>query len=297
MNCKHCGDTHIQKRGKLTLSSGQIVKRYLCTKCKKFQQSPPRHDRSARILLLDIETLPGEYYAFDPKVEYLSPDKQIKDWSICCWAAKWLFEPEVMGQAVTPREAVNRTDRSILGKVWNLMNDADIIVWQNGRRFDAKKMNTRFVLEGYSPPSQYMDVDTLAVARDVFGFSYNRLDELGKKFGIGEKTEMTFYDWKKCTLGDQEHISKMLQYCQRDVAPLLEDVYLTMLPFMRNHPNLNLFTDHDGDVCRNCESTDLKWNGTYKTPQGLWEGWRCNACGAVGRGTGKIHKIKGASLT
>lgn len=269
--------------------------KYQCRKCKKFQRES-KHYRSARILLLDIETLPGEYYAFEPKVEYLSPDKMIKDWSISCWAAKWLFEPEILGEAVSGKEAIEREDSSIVDGIWKLMDEADIIITHNGIKFDIKKLNTRFLLCGLPPPSHYLNVDTYKTAKEVFGFSYNRLDELGKKFGIGSKTEMAFDDWKMCVRGDKKYIVKMLDYCKRDVAPLLEDVYLKMLPWIPSHPNLNIFTEHDGFRCPKCESSDLSWNTTYKTPQGLWNGFRCNACGAIGRGTTKENKVKSVSV-
>lgn len=237
-----------------------------------------------------------EFYSFSPYADYISYKLMKKDWSISCWAAKWLFEPETMGKVVTPKEAVDRKDESILGEVWKLLDEADMVVWHNGIKFDKKKLNTRFLLAGYPPPSHYLDIDTKKVSKDIFGNSYNHLEELGRKFGIGIKTKMEVEDWIKCAEGNKEYLDKMFNYCKRDVTPLLEDVYLKLLPWMPNHPNLNIFTDNDKGVCRNCQSTDLSWNGTYKTPQGLWEGWRCGACGAVGRGTTKVHKIRSTNI-
>jgi hypothetical protein len=264
------------------------------------QVNRPRNPRTAKILLLDIETLPGEYYAFDPKVDYLSPDKQIKDWSIACWCAKWLFSPEILGERVTAQEAYDRDDRRILGGAWKLMNEAHIIVTQNGIAFDVKKLYSKFVENKFAPPADFKNVDTLKTAKEVFGWSYNRLDELGQKLGIGKKIKMTFEDWKMCLTNDksaEEYLDKMMEYCKRDVAPLLEDVYLAMLPYMKSHPNMNVFTNHDGDVCPKCESQSISWNEKdYSTPQGLWESFRCNSCGATGRGTKKDHKIKGVSI-
>lgn len=266
----------------------------------KLQVNRPRHARTARILLIDIETLPGEYYAFDPKVEYLSPDKQIKDWSIACWGAKWLFDENIMGQTVTAQEAFDRDDTSILESIWKLMNEAHIVVTQNGINFDHKKLNSRFIEHGFPPPARFLKVDTFKTAKEVFGWSYNRLDELGQKLGIGKKIDMSFVDWKNCLTNNEDAtlaLDYMLTYCKRDISPLLEDVYLAMLPYMENHPNLNVYTNHDGDVCPKCESTDLSWNEkAYATPQGLWMSFRCNACGATGRGTKKEHKLKSVSI-
>lgn len=237
-----------------------------------------------------------KFYGFSPRVDYIPHEMMICDWSVLCWGAKWLFESEVMGESVTPKESVERKDTRILEGMWKLIDEADIVVTQNGIAFDLKKLNSRFLLSGFPPPSHYLNVDTLKVSRDVFGWSYNRLDFLGQKFGIGKKTDMEIEDWIMCSEGSQAHLDKMFSYCKRDVAPLLEDVYLTILPWIPNHPNLGIFTNHDKDVCPKCESADLSWNTTYKTPQGLWNGFRCNACGGIGRGTGKFNKIKSVSV-
>lgn len=296
MNCKHCGSSNTIRRG-----ARKGRQRYECKDCRRFskgEQVLVNRDRSARILLLDIETSPMEYYSWSRDPQYLSPDMKIKDWGILCWAAKWLFEPTIMGQSVTPKEAKNRTQDSILGGIWDLMDEANIVVTQNGNNFDLKKLNTKFIKMGMPEPSHYVSVDTLVVAKNRFSFTYNSLEELGKELlGLEEgKIKMNMADWKQCVTGSQEHLDKMLFYCKNDVAPLLEDVYLAELPWIKSHPNLNLFTAHDADVCPKCESQNLKWNEQYMTPQGLWEGFRCE-CGAIGRGLSKKnHIIKSVSV-
>lgn len=282
-------------------SHPQCYQRYLNgEQTHSIQVNRPKHVRSARILLVDIETLPGEAYFFDPRVEYISPDKVIKDWSISCWAAKWLFDDTIMGERVSAEEAHARTDRSILGGIWKLMNEADVVVTQNGVNFDIKKLSSKFIENRFPPPAKFLNVDTLKTAKEVFGFTYNRLDELGQKLGIGKKIDMNFGDWKNCLTNDEaaDHaIDYMLTYCKRDIAPLLEDVYLAMLPYMKSHPNMNVYTNHDSDVCPKCESFDLRWKEKpYATAQGLFDSFRCGACGATGRGTGKEHKIKSTSV-
>lgn len=290
--CKHCGHPESVKRG-----NRKGVTTFQCKNCHKYfgvktLEVPKHRYRSARILLLDIETSLMKFYGFSPKTEYIPHEMMICDWSVICWGAKWLFEPEIMGDVVTPKEAIARDDKRVIKGLWDLIDEADICVTQNGINFDLKKLRSRFLEANMYPPSHFMNVDTLKVSREVFGWSYNRLDFLGQKFGIGKKTDMEIEDWIQCSEGSQEHITKMFEYCKRDVAPLLEDVYLRMLPWIPNHPNLGIYTDHDGDVCPKCESQNLKWGLEYPTPQSLWEGFRCKDCGAIGRGKSNEHKIK-----
>ncbi len=295
-SCKYCGSINVQRRG--DGGKGKIKIKCECGKYSRVRNtSSENHNRSAKVLLLDIETSLMKFYGFSPKTEYIPHELMIQDWSVICWGAKWLFEPEIMGEVVTPEESMAREDKRILEPIWDLIDKASIVVTQNGINFDMKKLRSRFLLNRMNPFSPVQQVDTLKVSREVFGWSYNRLDFLGMKFGIGQKSDMAIEDWIHCSEGSQEHLTKMFEYCKRDVAPLLEDVYLRMLPWIQNHPNLGIYTNHDRDVCPKCESTELEWGKPYPTPEGLWNGFRCQSCGSVGRGKGKKNKLKSSNVT
>lgn len=285
--CRFCGGK-TENRGKNEAHRQKVR----CTKCNRWDV-PSKHPRTAKILLLDIETAYMEVKGvWNLKTDYIQPDRVTKDWSILCWGAKWLFEPKIMGEVVTPKEAINREEKSIIGGIWKLIDEADIVVWHNGNNFDGKRLNTKFLMNGYNPPSPYIAIDTLKVARETFDFTSNKLDQLGKRvLGLEGKMKMEMADWDACVGGDKKALDKMLRYCKRDVAPLLEDLYLVFLPWIKSHPNLAIYKEHNGDVCPKCESTHIAWNTQYATPQGLWEGFRCDTCGAVGRGTTKDRKI------
>lgn len=297
MKCSHCGqdDRPLWRRGDRGRRNNKI--QFQCPKCHKYQTSISRHPRTAKVLFIDIETAYMEARGiWDSKTEYIRPNRITKDWSILCWGAKWLSESEILGQVVTPKEAINREEHTIIGGIWKLIDQADIVVTQNGTNFDHKRLNTKFLKWGLPKPSPYVIVDTLKVARDNFAFTSNSLDELGKKLlGIEGKIKMTEHDWDLCVEGNKEALEKMLTYCKRDVAPLLEDVYLTFLPWIKSQ-NLNVYTNHDSDVCPNCESTDLSWSVQYATKQGLWNGFRCLTCGSIGRGTSKKHREKSTQI-
>jgi len=44
-------------------------------------------------------------------------------------------------------------DSGILREIWKMLDEADIVITQNGRKFDQKKLNARFILNGFKPPS------------------------------------------------------------------------------------------------------------------------------------------------
>lgn len=256
-------------------------------------------DAPPKILLLDIETLPMEVYVWGLKYNnYISHENIIKDWSLACWSAKWLFSPASVGQTVTPKEAIDREDGSILPEIWKLLDEAHIVITQNGNKFDLPKLNTRFLRAGLPPPMYYQCIDTKEVAQKTFGFSSNKLDYMTTFLGIENKDHMEFQDWLNCLKGGKEAqtaLDKMLKYNIKDVF-ITEELYVLLRPWIKNHPNLNLYSIGKTKVCPNCGDIHLDWGGTYATGKGLYKAFRCSRCGAIGRSTEKKFKLKGTSV-
>jgi len=248
----------------------------------------------AKILLFDLETAPMEAYVWQFWGKSgVAPRMMIpgKNWSLLSWSAKWLFEDTVYGEVVTPTEAHNRTDDSIVQSLWTLMEEADIIVAHNGNKFDIKKMNARFLMNGMNPPTPYRSIDTLSVLRRTFGFADNSMDGINEQLGLMTKMEHEGIGmWHKCVNGSRpeaaQALNKMLSYNKVDVLAL-EDLYMKVRPWIKSHPNVNLYQETLSDdqfvQCPNCGSRGLEWKGNYYTPAGRYNSFRCNACGAIGR--------------
>lgn len=291
MKCKHCGSENLVARGSRGIRIG-ARRQYQCGVCKKYSSEHITTSLAANILFLDIETLPLEVYVWGLKNnDYIQPRNIVKEWSIACWSAKWIFDSKTYGQVVTSQEAIDRKDNSILEGIWKLMDKADIIVTQNGKEFDLKRLNTKFVLAGFPPPMYYSHIDTLVVLRSKFAFSSNKLDYVNEVLGIDQKSPMEMEDWIGCTRGQEESLKKMLRYCKRDVG-IHEEMYLKIRPWISPHANLGIYADADKDCCPNCQSTELKWNGRYSTAVGIYDAFRCMSCGAIGRSTNKKHLQK-----
>ena len=250
-----------------------------------------------KILLLDIETLPMQVRVWNLGKQRISTHNVEKDFSIVSWAAKWLFEDKVTSEAVTPQEAMKREDASVLDTMWKMLDVADIAVAHNGNGFDFGKLNTRFIINGYGPPAFYRTVDTLSTARKYFKFSSNQLDYINKILGLRRK-ESSAGLWDRAVEGDAEAIRAMQVYNMADVFAL-EDAYLTLRPWMQNHPNLGVLVETENTVCRNCASEikEENWTGSYyNTNTGKYRGFRCS-CGAIGRsGINELSKQKRKAL-
>jgi len=236
-----------------------------------------------KILILDIETSPLKAYVWGRWQQNIYLDQTIGEWFCISWSAKWLFSVEIMSDVLTPEEVKVEDDCRIMKSLWEIMNEADIIIAHNGMKFDIPKINSRFLLNGLNPTKPYQQIDTLQVVKKQFGFSSNKLDALAGYFGIDHKLHTGFELWSKCMDGDQESLTYMNVYNEKDVA-ILEEVYLKLRPWIKNHPNVGMYIDSNEPVCANCGSTYLtKMDGFHYTQTAKYELFRCK-CGAVSRG-------------
>lgn len=242
-----------------------------------------------KILLLDIETLPIEANIWATKKVFVSPVQIKKDWSIVCWSAKWLFSGEAYGETVSPQEAINREDKSILAGIWTLLDEADMVISYNGDGFDLKRLNTKFFVHGFPPPMYYKSVDVWKTVSSKFDFTYQKMDWVNKVLGISRKMDTSFKWWNECAQGSKVYLKKMLEYNLIDVH-VLEELYLKIRPWISNHPDMNVFSI-DGKVCHNCGNDHLDWCGKYTTPKNAYKAFRCQRCGAIGRAVDKKHKL------
>jgi hypothetical protein len=242
-------------------------------------------DSGAKILVLDIETMPGRAFIFDVWKQNIQPNQIISDWFIVTWAAKWLFEDTVYSGALTPREVKKQNDKRIMQSLWRLLNEADIVIAHNGQKFDVPRINTRFLLHRILPPSPFIVIDTLKHYQRNFAFFHNKLDYLNFKLELPRKEETGGFElWANCYEGKQDALDKMLHYNVGDVR-ILESNYLILRPWIKPHPNVALHVlDETQSRCPSCGSSKLKDEGkNYHTTANVYGLIRCDNCGASSR--------------
>jgi len=254
--------------------------------------------KEVKVLLFDIETAPLKAYVWslwNQDIHYKSGQLDA-DWFMLSWSAKWLFEKGVVSDRLKSKEAAKEDDSRIVKTIWKLLDEAQIVVGHNVKRFDLKRLNTRFLKHGLCPPSHYQIVDTLTHCKKQFALTSNRLDYIGEFLGVGGKMDTGGFElWKRCMEGDETSLKIMNEYCDRDVL-LLEEVYLLIRPYIRPHPSLSIYIEQDIEICPTCLSPDLKWEGEYATNSNLFKAFRCNSCGSIGRSKEtKLSKEKRAN--
>lgn len=239
-----------------------------------------------KILLWDIETLPivgAIWTIFEPT---LGHESILEDWSIVTTAWKWYGERKVSSISAFPGDPKN--DKLVVQHLHKILSEADVIVHHNGDAFDIKKFNARAIFHGLPPLPPIPTVDTKKIAKNIFGFTCNRLDYLGKFLGVGGKISTGGIElWKKVMKGDKAAFAKMIRYNKQDVV-VLEGVYKKLRPFMKNHPN---HQRHSGvKCCPNCGSKKFTRNGTRHTQTRSYVRYVCSAPGCRHWFAGEVVK-------
>lgn len=270
------------------MGSGKISKRYDVSvedvmNARNIIHKEKNQKREIRILIFDIETSPMKAFVWRRWKQNIYLEQTISEWFMISWAAKWLGSQEILSECLTPEEILEESDDRITKQLWSLMDQADIVIAHNGKRFDVPKMNSRFILAGLPPTSPYIQIDTKEVAAKQFGFSSNKLDALAGYFNIEHKDDTDFDLWKRCIAGDQEALDYMETYNRKDVL-ILEQVYLKLRPWIKNHPNIGLYLEEDNMVCPTCGSNHLVEDNTFHyTSVNKYKVMRCTDCGAISR--------------
>lgn len=243
--------------------------------------SPLPH--KANVLLIDIETAPtiaGVWRFWKYNIAY----NQIFDHSyILSYSCKWLLEDVIYSSVLTAQEAILNDDSRLLNELWRFLDSADIVIAHNGKGFDIPRINTRFVREGLPPTSSYQIIDTLEVSKRFFDFPSNSLKNLAEYLGLTPKIENDGFElWKKSISGDEEALGDLEAYNRGDVVTL-EDVYMTLRPYIKPHPNMGLFVEGNVTACPTCGSINVEENGYYTTPMNIYKEFVCKDCGSRGR--------------
>lgn len=262
-----------------------------------------RKRNGPKVLIFDIETIYMEVWTWGLYDQNHPHSSVKKEWAVISWAAKWLDEPakNIMYQDNRKNKDI-RDDKKLLEGMWDLLDEADIVVTKNGIKFDAKKLNARFLINkvrGGKPPSPYKHIDTERIVRSKFAFTSNSLDYLSDKLckkykKLKHKKYPGIALWHAVSEGNQDAWKEMERYNKHDVFST-EELYHIVYPW-DNSVNFNLWRNTDDVVC-NCGSEDLQKRGFSTSSAGRFQRFQCQDCGAWTRSKENLlSKEKRASL-
>jgi hypothetical protein len=248
---------------------------------EELEEAKKKDASGLKILVLDIETAPILAWVWGLWENNVALNQIDSDWYVMSWAAKWLGEEEVF--YMDQRDAENiENDKNILEGIWKLLDQADVIVSQNGKKFDRKKLNARFILNGMHPPSSARDIDTLVLAKKHFAFTSNKLEYMTSKLctkykKLTHKNFPGFMLWAECIKGNLLAWNEMREYNTHDILSL-EELY-EILRKWGIGINLNVNNDTLENKCV-CGNTKFIENGFAFTNGGKFTRLKCTICSA-----------------
>jgi len=233
-----------------------------------------------KVLIYDIETAPIISHVWGLWKNNVGLNQIERDWHILSWSAKWLNDDKIYYE--DQRNAKNiEDDKKILEGIWKMIDEADIIVTQNGKKFDEKRLNARFIINGFQPPSSYKHIDTLEIAKRKFGFTSNRLEYMTSKlcnnYKKSKHKKFPGHElWSECMKGNLEAWEEMRTYNEIDVLSL-EELFTKLSPWS-DEVNFNLYHDELISACK-CGG-NYKKNGYVYTQKSKFQRYKCVDCGS-----------------
>lgn len=240
-----------------------------------------------KVLLLDIETAPIIAYVWGLWDNNVALNQIHTDWHLLSWSAKWLDDPPSKVMYQDQRKAPKiEDDKRILKGMWKLIDEADIIITQNGKSFDIKKLNARFVFHKMQPPSSFKHIDVYLIAKKHFGFTSNKLEYMTNKLCVKYKKLKHskfpgFEMWEQCLNGNLSAWKEMERYNKYDVLAL-EELYTKLIPW-DSSINFGIYSEEPELLC-SCGSRDFFVNGYTLLNRGKYKRYKCKKCGKEIRG-------------
>lgn len=234
-----------------------------------------------KVLILDIETSPILAHVWQLWENNVALNQIVEDWSILSWSAKWIGNDKIMYMD-TRNEKDPRNDKKIVAGLWNLMDEADVIIGQNSKSFDIPKINARLFKHGFKKPSSFRQIDTMRLAKKHFKFTSNKLEYLSKSFltDVQKSDHKKFPGhslWSECLKGNVEAFKEMQAYNVTDILTT-ESLYKKLQPW-DSSLNFNVYHDAFHFQCA-CGSLDFKKKGHVYSNTGKFKRYICQKCGS-----------------
>ncbi len=231
-----------------------------------------------KVLVVDIETAPILAYVWGLWDQNVGLNQIKSDWYVISWAAKWVGSDQVIQRDQRSCRDMENDER-ILKELYDLMNQADIVVTQNGVKFDHKKLNARFIFHGFKPPNKYQKIDIYKIAKKMFAFSSNKLEYMSKhltpKLSKDDHKDFPGFElWSECLARNLKAWREMAKYNVKDVLAT-EALYKKFVAWDTQGVNFRLYSES----CA-CGSKDLVKNGSAYYKAKRYQKYQCKSCGA-----------------
>lgn len=237
-----------------------------------------------KILFFDIETSIPKVYTYGLYDQNISIANIIEHPRMIAFTAKWYGKKKVHAFS-----EYHQSRQEMLDALHAMLDEADVVIGWNSKKFDVKWVNSEFAVEGMTPPSPYKQIDLMQESKRNFRFLSNKLDYVSERLLGDNKIDYSMARmWIKVdnpATSDADRKKEwdaMIRYAKKDTI-LLEPLFEEMLPWIRMpHPARSV---NEFDCCIACGSENVIKRGKALTLSGSYDRISCKDCGKWQRGT------------
>jgi hypothetical protein len=233
-----------------------------------------------KILVLDIETSEMLLRGWGLYDQNFGPGDIEKDWELYSVAWKWTDQRKVFQLGRN-----KYSEKSIIKAIHRAVELADIVVTQNGKKFDIGKINAKLEEYDLQLLKHTQQFDTRQEAKKLYVLPSYSLEYMSEKFNKKyKKLKHKKYPgkelWRECEKGNKAAWVEMSKYNKWDVLAT-EELFIRFAP-KSNTINWQVYYAGKGLKCTVpvCGSTKLYKNGYAYTSTGKYQRYSCKDCGA-----------------
>jgi DNA polymerase elongation subunit (family B) len=203
--------------------------------------------KTPRTLIWDLESSLLEGYFFRIWQENI-PMRRIKKQAHLLSASFAFNDGQVQGYRLTPEQVKTGDDFDVVCKVVEAVNNCDLMVTFNGKRFDVKLLNTRALFWGLPPVKAPKHIDLFEQSKRVFKFPSNSMQNVSMYLGENGKLETSGSNlWERCAEWEnyeecEKALIEMVTYGNQDIEAT-RDLYKRFQGWMKGVPNLGVITN------------------------------------------------------
>jgi hypothetical protein len=234
--------------------------------------------------MLDLETSPNIAHTWGLWNVNVYGAQLIEPSRVICFSAQWYGSSKntfYSEWGIGHNEMVNAAH--------NLIDEADVLLTYNGKRFDYPRLKQEMVMARIAPPSPVKHIDLFETVKSLKFPSSSLKYALGA-FNLAGKDSVDHQLWVDVLNGDPKAQKKMEKYCRQDVK-VMGPLYELLQPWIPNHPSYGALTGED--VCPNCGSHNLMPQGYALTASSKFRRFKCGDCGKWSRSN---HKVSGTGI-
>lgn len=232
--------------------------------------------KGPRILAFDLETAPNLVYTFSLFKPVIGHEQIVEPARIICFTAQWVGTKKTifMSEHHDGYEAM-------LKGLYDLLDEADIVLTYNGTTFDGPWSTGEFMAQGWTPPAPFKHIDLFQHVKRLTRFPSKKLDYASYRL-LGEKKvkHEGFTLWRDCLAGDEKAWNRMKRYAIQDTKLLVK-----LFDEIRGWIKMPLQISEDPTSCHNCGGTKLQRRGYARTMYSKYARYVCTDCGKWLRGT------------